>query len=219
MAMLIILSELCNQQVAESAEVTEYGAKEYKPPPGRKRTQARNPGGSRGNSCNAESQAPLTLLVPEDHVPLTTNRHPTFFWYVNTTLAVPMRLTIIEPGQPSPIYVQNWLPSRPGIFAFQLPATVNPLLIGKQYRWTVSVICNPEKPSENIFAKAWIERVKKPANMSNYLGSSCLKSYAESGIWYDALSCPGKFSGEFWSLLAQVGLTMIEPETALITLY
>ena len=219
MAMLLNLSYLCNQQVAEPAEVTEYGAPEYKPPPGRKRTQARNPEGSRGNSCNVEEIAPLTLLVPEDHVPLTTNRHPTFFWYLNTTLAVPMRLTIYQPGQPSPIYVQNWLPTRRGIFAFKLPATVNPLLIGQQYRWTVSIICNREQPSYNIFAKAWIERVKKPVNMSNYKGSSCLKSYAESGIWYDALSCQPKFSAEFWSLLAQVGLTMIEPETALITLY
>ena len=235
MAILIIVNYLLTTQVAINASPIKHeGTKSYKPRPGRKRTQARKPGGARGNSCNTRSQATLALLVPEDHIPLTTESHPTFLWYVNTTSSVPIRLTIYEPGQTSPIYVQNWSQSPPGIVAFKLPATANPLKIGKQYRWTVSVICNPQRPSENIYAKAWIERVEKPTSISNNckqrtadsvdsstLGcrSSCLNSYAESGIWYDALSCEKKLSAEFWSLLDQVELSIVKHERPLITLY
>ncbi len=221
MVTFIILNYWCNHKVAVNAEEIKIDnrAKEYKPRPGRKRTQVRQPGGYRGNTCKAQEQAPLTLLVPEDHVPLTTSSHPTFYWYMNTTLSTPIRLTIQEPGQPSLIYVRNWSQGMSGVYAMKLPATVNPLQVGKQYRWTVTVICNPKKPSENIYAKAWIERVKKPNIISN--NRSCLESYAESGIWYDALSCPrsNKYSEEFWSLLDQVDLPLIVRERPLITQY
>ena len=215
----IIINQLCHQQVTVNAEKIDDRAKEYKPRPGRKRTLVRQPGGYRGNSCQRQEQAPLTLLVPQDHVPLTTSSHPTLFWYIKTNSPTPIRLTIQEPGEPSPIYVRNWSQGMFGVYAMKLPATVNPLQVGKQYRWTVTIICNPDKPSDNIYAKAWVERVKKPNINSN--NKSCLESYAESGIWYDALSCPrlNKYSEEFWSLLAQVELNLIVGERPLVTQY
>ncbi|MEY2832501.1 MAG: hypothetical protein RLZZ574_1759 [Cyanobacteriota bacterium] len=216
----------------------------YKPRPGRKRTQARKPGGYRGDSCN-QSQNPITLLVPRDHVPLTTAQRPTFFWNVNT-ISQPIRFTIYEPGQPRPIYVQNITPKTPGIIALSLPERAKSLKIGVQYRWTVSVICDRSRPSENIYAKAWIERVessntgdKSPVHLrpkgrreasalayrfayktkvpAGDRWSSCLSNYAQSGIWYDALSCQRKSTEEFWLLLNQVKLLAIAKEQPQIT--
>ena len=218
---LIIINHLCHQQVAVHAEKIKIDdrAKEYQPRPGRKRTQVRQPGGYRGNTCQSQFKAPVTLLVPQDHVPLTTSSHPTLFWSIKTNSPTPIRLTIIEPGEPSPIYVRNWPQSKSGVYAIKLPATANPLQVGKQYRWTVTIICNREKPSDNIYAKAWVERVKKPNIISN--NRSCLESYAELGIWYDALSCPRpqKYSEEFWSLLASVDLHLLVDKRPLVPQY
>ena len=202
------------QFTIKATEVGHNATKAYKPQPGRKRTQARKPGGYRGDSCNLPSQDPITLLVPQDHIPLTTSERPTFFWNVNT-ISHPIRFTLYEPGQPSPLYVQNITPTTPGIVALKLPLSANGLKIGKQYRWTVSVICNSQRPSENIYAKAWIERVDRSRSSSN--SSGCLSYYARSGIWYDALSCQEKSTQEFWSLLNQVQLSAIAVERPQIT--
>ena len=202
--------------IINATEIKHESTTAYKPRPGRKRTQARKPGGYRGDSCNLKSQAPVTLLVPEDHIPLTTLDHPLFFWYVNT-ISNPIRFTIYQPGQLSPIYVQNITPKTPGIMALRLPESTNALKIGVQYRWTVSVICNPEKPSENIYAKAWIERVEDSFGIDNK--SNCQSNYAKSGIWYDALSCQAKSTEEFWSLLNQVELSTISHNRPQITFF
>lgn len=198
----------------KAASTESQTTKVYKPKPGRKRTQARKPGGYRGDSCNLQSQDPITLLVPQDHVPLTTQSHPTFFWNVNT-ISHPIRFTIYEPGQPDPVYVQNITPTTPGIVALKLPETANGLKIGVQYRWTVSVICNQLRPAENIYAKAWIERIASPANLDRKL--NCLSYYAQSGIWYDALSCQTKSTKQFWSLLNQIQLSTLATEQPQIT--
>jgi hypothetical protein len=217
-----------HQRTIKATEIKSKTTKTYKPRPGRKRTQARKPGGYRGDSCN-QSQDPITLLVPRDHVPLTTAQRPTFFWNVDN-ISQPIRFTVYEPGQPKPIYVQNIMPKKPGIIALSLPKTAKPLKIGIQYRWTISVICDRLRPSENIYAKAWIERVessntsdKSPVHLrktkvpAGDRWSSCLSNYAQSGIWYDALSCQRKSTEEFWLLLNQVKLLAIAKEQPQIT--
>lgn len=198
----------------KAASIESQNTKAYKPKPGRKRTQARKPGGYRGDSCNLGSQDPVTLLVPQDHVPLTTLEHPTFFWNVNT-VSHPIRFTIYEPGQPDPIYVQNIAPTTPGIVALKLPLSANALKIGVQYRWTVSVICNKLRPASNIYAKAWIERIASPINLEDQ--ATCSSYYAQSGIWYDALSCQTRSNKEFWSLLNQIQLSTLASEQPQIT--
>ena len=198
----------------EAAETESQSVKTYKPKPGRKRTQARKPGGYRGDSCNLQSQDPVTLLVPQDHVPLTTLEHPTFFWNVST-VSHPIRFTLYEPGQPEPVYVQNIAPTTPGIVALKLPLSTNALKIGVQYRWTVSVICNQFRPASNIYAKAWIERIASPVSLEDR--ASCRSYYALSGIWYDALSCQTKSTKEFWSLLNQIQLSTLASERPRIT--
>ena len=203
-----------HRSASKAVETKLKTTQAYKPRPGRKRTQARKPGGYRGDSCNLRSQDPITLIVPQDHIPLTTSKRPTFFWNVNT-ISHPIRFTLYEPGQPDPIYVQNITPTAPGIVALKLPSTANTLKIGIQYRWTVSVICNPKKPSENIYAKAWIERVESSIASGN--AESCRSYYARSGIWYDALACQAESTKEFWSLLNQVQLSAIATEHPQIT--
>lgn len=190
----------------------------YRPPKGKIRQQVRKAGGSRGE-CNIPLNDTVTLLVPQDHTATTVLEHPTFLWNVSQKLSLPLRFTLLEPGK-KPIFVEQLKP-KPGIVALKLPQNSPLLKIGKTYRWTVTVVCNQKRPSRNLFAQAWIERVALPKsnNLSEttFNSSFCSAEYAQLGIWYDALSCnyaeliknqnssSSRFP-EFWSLLKEIDL-------------
>ena len=160
----------------------------YRPPRGKVRSQVRKAGGSRG--CNLPLDNTVTLLVPQNHTATTASERPIFFWYLAQKLSLPLRFTLLEPGK-EPIFLKELTPE-PGIIALKLPQSSQALEIGKTYRWTVTVVCNQKKPSRNLFAQAWIERVPMPTSSKLEQKDDnlfCSTKYAEAGIWYDALSC------------------------------
>lgn len=208
LVLIIIFSCLIPYNIPSQATDSEVSTEEYQPKPGRKRTQARKPGGYRGDACNSNLESNLTLIVPMNHIPLTTSSHPAFWWYVNS-YGNPIRFTIYEPGQAVPLYTKDMVIEAPRIVSLKLPKHTPPLEIGKQYRWTVTVICNQKRPSENIYAKAWIERVEFA--QKKWLELECMNNYAKAGIWHDALVC-NRLNDKFWSLIEQVELFQIAQE-------
>ena len=210
--------------------LAETSTKTYRPPKGKVREQTRKAGGSRG--CNLPLSDAVTLLVPQDHTATTISARPTFFWHLSQKLSLPLRFTLLEPGK-KPILTKELKPE-PGIIALKLPQDSMPLEIGKTYRWTVTVICNTSKPSRNLFAQAWIERVSLPKevqlpdNTKNQ--SFCSLSYAKAGIWYDALSCnyvslvknQSNYNSswqQFQSLLEEINLAYLGQQIPTLSLY
>lgn len=210
---IIVFSTFSVESFAQTSDT-------YRPPKGKVREQTRKAGGSRG--CRIPLENTVTLLVPQDHTATTISPHPTFFWYLSQKLSLPLRFTLLEPGK-EPIFTKE-LKAESGITVLKLPQNTTPLETGKIYRWTVTIICNDKKPSRNLFAQAWIERVSVVGfhsdigNISNRL--LCSKTYAQMGIWYNALSCAytntqqslQNGSGEkkeFQSLLEQIDLDFI----------
>jgi hypothetical protein len=203
--------------------------KTYRPPKGKVREQARKAGGSRG--CKMPLNDAVTLLVPQDHTATTISEHPTFFWYLSQKLSLPLRFTLLEPGK-KPILTKELKPE-PGIVALKLPQNSAPLEVGKTYRWTVTVVCNEKKPSRNLFAQAWIERVALPKErLSNNTKdtSFCSLKYASEGIWYDALACNyarlvqdqdnlDTSWQQFHTLLSEINLAYLTQQTVKLTLY
>lgn len=202
----------------------------YRPPKGKVREQARKAGGSRG--CNMPLNDAVTLLVPEDHTATTISDHPTFFWYLSQKLSLPLRFTLLEPGK-KPILSKELKPE-PGIVALKLPHNSKPLEVGKTYRWTVTVVCNEKKPSRNLFAQAWIERVALPKEerlSSNTTNTTlCSLKYAREGIWYDALACNyarlvqdrnnlNISWQQFHTLLSEINLAYLTQQTVKLSLY
>ena len=202
----------------------------YRPPKGKVRHQNRKAGGSRG--CNLPLNDTVTLLVPQAHTATTVSARPIFFWYLSRKSSLPLRFTLLEPGK-KPLFVKELNPE-PGIVALKLPPNSPTLEIGKTYRWTVTVVCNQKKPSRNLFAQAWIERVALP--QSNNSGenradsSFCSVKYAQSGIWYDALACnyaelvknPHNLNEnrhKFWSLLKEIDLEGLAQQQPALRLY
>lgn len=131
----------------------------------------------------------LTLLVPNDHDGLTTSGHPTFFWYA--TASIPMTFTLTEPGTVQPLLEQQVRPQA-GIVQFKMPQNLPELVSGRDYRWSVTLVCNPERPSANAFIQTWIKRVPTTPELSQQIAATSSERdrsliYAQAGLWYDAL--------------------------------
>lgn len=180
----------------------------YIPPKNRKKIKARAVGmGSRG--CNKANlvNAGLRLFIPKDHVGLTISGRPTFFWYISTTSPIKVSFTLIDPDRIEPIINVQKEVRKTGIEKLQLPLNVPELEQGKSYRWTVSLICNEKKPSQNINAYSWIERVAQSTSLKEQLkfGNTPHEAiYAQEGIWFDTLTEAFKYNSTPQNLISLV---------------
>lgn len=191
-------------------------------PPSRGTPQRTTGGGSRG--CVKSLPVSLTLLVPKDHVGQTASERPTFSWYVSTptSASVPMQFALVEPGVAQPLFTKSLNVDKTGLVQISVPQDAPQLEPERKYRWTVSVICNSQRPSENIYASSWVKRVTTRSSRAEAIlkaGSDNQRAlaYAHSGLWYDALTAMSKqylanpqdslARESFVSLLDQVGLT------------
>lgn len=203
--------------IANAAE-----AKQYVPPTGRDRPQRTEGSGARG--CTDSIPVSLNLLTPNDHIAQTVSGRPSFLWYVSKATTAPMVFTLVEPGRTQPIFQEQLKVDKAGIVKVELPRQIPELSVGKEYRWTVALVCNQKRPSENIYARAWIERISISGELTQKLAAASSDRdralvYARSGIWQDALATLYKFHatnpGEsqaldtFNELLQQVGLTQV----------
>lgn len=208
--------------ISELSLVVEAGVKKgYMPPPNKEdRAQRTRGAGSRG--CREGKPVSLNLITPNDHTATTVSGRPTFLWYVSAP--VTMRFTLVEPGVSKAILNTRLQAKKSGIVQLGIQSKVPELKEGKEYRWTVSIICNEKRPSENIYARAWIERVPKTLNLVQKLkavteASERAADYAQAGVWYDAVSTAYKASQNkprdpqsseyFHELLEQVGLSQV----------
>jgi Domain of Unknown Function (DUF928) len=194
----------------------------YTPPGGRLRPQRTEGSGARG--CTNSIPVTVNLLTPQDHIARTTEAHPTFLWNVSGATTAPMVFTLIERGVSQPLYSKTLKANKAGIVELQLPPESPELKIGKEYRWTVALVCNEKRASQNINARAWIERVATSSQLKQELTSATNDReralvYTQNGIWYDGLATLNQAKtsdsekteaiNSFSALLREVGLEKI----------
>jgi hypothetical protein len=182
-------------------------------PPQRQPVGRRNirSAGHRG-SCQESGTIPqLELLVPTNQIGMSLTGNPTFFWKVEGNSVLPLEFTLVEPGVASPIFEQKFPVTNSGIYRVELPAKIQ-LKENLIYRWTVAMICNPFRPSQNVYAQALLVRPELTANLKLLAKNLPLASQknrkiallARWGFWYDALAL--SFETEaFDQLLEQMG--------------
>ncbi|URR36599.1 DUF928 domain-containing protein [Thermosynechococcus sp. HN-54] len=139
----------------------------------------------------------LTTLVPASNIGLTVANRPTFYWYLpaNNYQALEFALfQTLADGTQVQIYKQQFpMVNRRRLDSITLAGDVPPLQEGVDYRWTVSLICNPNDsdPSQIRFVEGWVQRVTLPESLNKQLRqASPLQRYgllASNGLWYDAL--------------------------------
>lgn len=199
-------------------------------PPQRGTPKSTQGTGSRG--CTQSTPVTLGLLVPNDHNGQTISEHPTFFLYVSDKSSVPVEFALVEPGVAKPLYVKQIQVEKGGIVQVALPKELAALEQGKKYRWSASLICDANRPSNNVFVQSWIQRVPISSDLSEKLaavtsnGESSTQTlqqqariFGEKGLWYDALTALSKASvanpndptikADFLSLLSQGGLSHV----------
>jgi Domain of Unknown Function (DUF928) len=170
--------------------------------PGASQAQAAEPAGPlpilrAGGGCDPLSPVSLTPLTPPDHAATTLSDHPTFLWQVSGPSSAPMQFTLMAPGRRQPIHQQTLKADRRGVVALTLPESAAALELGQQYRWTVALVCDADRPSQNVYARAWVTRVTPPPALALQLtgikpGPEAEQqralAYATAGIWYDAVA-------------------------------
>lgn len=146
--------------------------------------------GRRGGCQGNESDA-LTVLAPASHVGQTASTHPTFAWFVPDTASIPIEFHLFSDS--GKIIYKTQLQSSPGMMSLALPETEPALQVGQGYRWQVTLLCNPNRPSSAIVSRAEIKVVPLPASLGTSLKSvtdptAQADLLAEAGLWYDAFA-------------------------------
>lgn len=151
-------------------------------------------GASRGPCRQFEA---LTALVPATKGVVwgqTVSDRPTFWFYLPNSLTEENSIEFVVQDV-ADNYVYNTRMTVPGTqsgwIEISMPATAKPLEVNQPYFWTLSVSCNPNKPSEAVFVKGMIQRVPLDAPLENRLKSITpleqVRLYAEKGFWYNAV--------------------------------
>ncbi len=203
----VSLSVFIDVQAANPQQTTASPAKKrrvtFDPPPDQAAPKVTIGGGRRDNDkCPQDRKTAsqtldrkttdqfLTLLVPtSSKLGLTVSPHPTFLVYVPQTSASLVVFTL-ENQQGEGIYkTKQNLKGTPGIVSFKLPTTAPPLAINQDYKWVVSMVCQPAGPRDP-FAEGVVRRVQPNPALASQLNQAQpidrVALYAKSGIWQEA---------------------------------
>ena len=182
---------------AASAQATPVPAKkkasllklDYKAPAGALGAPAvRETGGTRG----ADDKLPAIYVLAPNHVALTTQAQPVLFWYQGQASKAAFKLSLVEPKKPEPLVSATMEKAeKKGINALKLSDWKVTLKPGVEYRWNVSLIPNPDHPSDAKYDSGVIKRIEPPKGLEDQLANTSLAEraviYAQAGLWYDAL--------------------------------
>ncbi|NEP59382.1 MAG: DUF928 domain-containing protein [Symploca sp. SIO2G7] len=151
-------------------------------------------GGATRGQCSLQQQnsnKSLTLLTPANQEGLTIAERPTFLFYVPQASAQQAEFTLMSQDEEYAYQTNFALDGKGGVLKFQLPAEAPPLEVGKNYKWSVALICNQQERTEDIVVQGQIRRTEATPNLVAQLKSATpLQSaalYGKAGIWYDTV--------------------------------
>lgn len=178
-------------------EVEDSHLKQSSPPPPSKNPGSSASGGRRDQTaCPQDDGAPiegpsLAALSPTGKSGLTLAKHPTFLAYVPKTSAKTAEFSL-RSRNGSGIYRTTFaLTSTPGVVRISLPPQAPPLEIGKQYTWSVAMICNPNDRIDDRFVTGSIQRTELDPTQLRQIQQAPPKErvslYQAANVWYDAI--------------------------------
>lgn len=193
-------------------------------PPGRispSRTEGSGTRSIEDASCpRSQKSLFLATLSPTDHIGQTSLARPTLYAYFTGDQALEIRLRQV--GKLGVVWKQTLQPKKPGFQAIPYPKDASELIIGKDYSWSASIICNPAKPYKTTkIIYASITRIEEPLVLQDLLKASKTVNdraqiYANNSLWYETLDtlAAAKLNNldnsaiqtELINLLEQVGL-------------
>ncbi|MEG4864799.1 MULTISPECIES: DUF928 domain-containing protein [unclassified Microcoleus] len=155
------------------------------------------PRSTRGGCALDSNPNPIYLipLVPPNNFARTVSDYPTFFFNWPPIRAKLAEFSLLDPNDKE-IYKQTLeISNLSGTVEVSIPANKNvpPLEVGKNYRWSLTVICdNPQDRSGDLFQMGTVRRVELSPDIRSQLEKADPRQksfiYAENGIWQDAIS-------------------------------
>jgi Domain of Unknown Function (DUF928) len=192
MTMTLIFSSLASVSILSSLALAQLKIVYNPPSPQEPRTEETNSGATRG--CQKDLAGIVTLLAPTNHVGLTVSSRPTLFFNLSRKSPVPVLLTLAAIDERKAIVEQRLFLDSPGLKSFSLPPEVE-LEVGKKYVWTITLVCNWVRVSENLDVQQFLKRVTVSQKLKQELAQvqesntrERSRLYATNGIWYDALA-------------------------------
>ncbi|WP_347566120.1 DUF928 domain-containing protein [Scytonema sp. UIC 10036] len=173
----------------EAAQVT------FKPP--RLPAPRQSTGGASrdGNNClmaeNVGDTASITALLPSSRIGLTVKERPTILVYIPPTTAKTALFSVHDEQAKNHYQKTINLPAKPGVMAIKLPNSAPGIKPGKNYQWSLAMICSSELEPDSPLVSGWIQRVQYPGGLKNQSNSSpsleLASHLAKQGIWYDTI--------------------------------
>lgn len=168
--------------------------------------------GSRGN-CFVNNQAvqaelyAIPLVPTSKEIQQTTNAYPTFFFYITESsqkfkaLEFVLRNSDVFDSNDNfkPVYREKFKPVGAGIVSITVPANQPALKVGKEYTWSVAMICDERRRDQDIYLEGKIQLIQDEniatqaqptAQLPELLDQA--KLYATAGFWENALSILAK---------------------------
>lgn len=163
----------------------------FQPPGDGRPKKTRGAGARDGLRCNSDGPA-MQAIMPEENYGLTFQERPGVWIDFGGTF-VPQVLLVFrdELGQ---TLARNLIPvhAETSVRYFALAETSSPLVMGKNYQWSLLVACDGTiNPTHPIFS-GWVQRVAAtPASTAVLQQQSMIEQinwYARHGYWYDAVA-------------------------------
>ncbi|NET02357.1 MAG: DUF928 domain-containing protein [Sphaerospermopsis sp. SIO1G1] len=151
---------------------------------------------TRGSSCL--NKQIITSLLPSSKLGLTVAKNPTFFWHIPTSEAKTAEFLLLtdnlEDENDQKVVYQKiiTLPEQSGIVSVTLPEQEVNLETNNNYRWYLTLICDSEDSSRNVFVEGVVKPISRDlpvldsGEATNLLSQA--STYAQAGIWHDALT-------------------------------
>lgn len=147
-----------------------------------------------GCTIKDQKNKELIPLLPKNKIGRTVSEYPEFFFYLPQSEAKVAEF-VLQDDKGKQIYQTTLnINNSSGVIGISIPTNknVSPLQIGKNYSWSIALICDDKDRSADVFQRGIVRRVEVSADIRSQLQKAepRLKAviYAQTGIWQDALS-------------------------------
>jgi Domain of Unknown Function (DUF928) len=161
-------------------------------PPGIPAPRESTGGASReGNNCLAtqttSAKDAVTPLLPSSGIGMTVKERPAILVYIPQTTAKKALFSVHDEQSTNLYQTTINLPKKPGVVAIKLPGSVPALKTGKNYQWSLAMICSAELEPDSPLVSGWIQRTQAPIGLKNKGNLSHVSHLANNGVWYDTI--------------------------------
>jgi hypothetical protein len=156
-------------------------------------------GASRDSSSNnclsaqtTNDKVSVTPVLPSSKIGFTVKERPTILVYIPQTTAKKALFSLQDEQAKNHYQTTINLPEKPGVMAIKLPQHVAALKTGKNYQWSLAMICSAQLEPDSPLVNGWIQRVQPPVHWKHqgHVSTSLelVSRLAKSGVWYDTAS-------------------------------